>query len=117
MKIYKLNSLTTLLITILMIGLVALFPIMLIEALWNTTVAKTYTEFSIDFWQASILWLILLVTLNILGIFKFEFAIEKFEDHLDKNNLKKKIEDLHIKTETKLESEQTAMKTEIKEKD
>ena len=112
---YKLNSLTTMLIAVLLIGLIVFFPIMLIEALWNTTIAKTYTDFSIDFWQALILWLIVLVTLNILGLFKFEFAIEKI-DSLENNRFKKTLEDIQSNPEKKLESTQNTIK-EAKEKD
>ena len=95
---YKLNSLTTFLFAVLIIGFVVFLPIVLIEALWNSTIAKTYTDISIDFWQALILWLIVLVTLNILGIFKFEFAIET-QESFDKELLKKKIQNLQKKTE------------------
>ena len=115
MKIYKLNSLTTMLIAVLLIGLIVFFPIMLIEALWNTTIAKTYTDFSINFWQALILWLIALVTLNILGFFKFEFAIEKV-DSIDNKNLKKTLEDVQLNPEKTPESTQNTIK-EIKDKD
>ena len=96
MKIYKLNSLTTFFFAFFIIGLVVLLPIVLIETLWNTTVAKTYTDISIDFWQALILWLVVLVALNILGIFKFEFAVETHES-FDKELLKKKLQDVQSK--------------------
>ena len=76
MKIYKFNSLTTFLFASLIIGLVVFLPIAFIEALWNSTLGKTYPNIVIDFWQALILWLIVLVVLNILGIFKFEFVID-----------------------------------------
>ena len=112
---YKLNSLTTMLIAVLLIGLIVFFPIMLIEALWNTTIAKAYTDFSINFWQALILWLIVLITLNILGLFKFEFAIEKI-DSIENNPFKKTLEDVQSNTEKKLESTQNTIK-EAKEKD
>ena len=102
MKIYKLNSLTTFLFILFIIGLVIFVPIVLIELLWNSTVGKTYSDVSINFWQALILWLIVLVTLNILGVFKFEFAIET-KDTLDKDLLKKKIQNLQAKTEEKPE--------------
>lgn len=97
MKIYKLNSLTTFLFAFLAIGLVVLLPIVLIELLWNSTVAKTYVDISIDFWQALILWLIVLVMLNISGLFKFEFAVEAHET-LDKERLKNKLKDLQSKS-------------------
>ena len=80
MKIYKLNSLMTFLFIFFISGIVLILPSGLIQLLWNTTVARTYSEISIDFWQALILWLILIVVLNILGIFKFEFAIETREE-------------------------------------
>lgn len=76
MKIYKLNSFITFLFSVLILGLVVFFPIMLIEVLWNSTIGKTYSDIAIDFWQAFILWLIVLTFLNILGIFRFEFAVE-----------------------------------------
>ncbi|MBI3591264.1 MAG: hypothetical protein HY094_07820 [Candidatus Melainabacteria bacterium] len=101
---YKLNSLTTFLFAILIIAFVVFLPIVLIEALWNSTIAKTYADISIDFWQALILWLIVLVTLNILGIFKFEFAIET-QESFDKELLKKKIQNLQKKTKEKPEIE------------
>ena len=49
------------------------------------------------------LWLIVLVLLNISGIFKFEFAIEK-ADTFDKELLRKKLEQLK-KTEEKQETQ------------
>ena len=90
MKIYKLNSLTTILFGFLIICLIVFLPIIFIEALWNSTVAKSYSNFTIDFWQALILWLIALVALNIIGIFKFEFAVET-TDTFDKDILTKKL--------------------------
>ena len=100
MKIYKLNSLTTFLFSALIVGLVVFLPIALIETLWNTTIGKTYNDITINFWQALILWLIVLTTLNILGVFKFEFAIET-GSVLDKETLKKKLESLQNKAEEK----------------
>lgn len=93
MKLYKLNSLTTLLFSFLIISLVFFLPVVLIEALWNSSVGKTYTDITIDFWQALILWLMVLVILNILGIFKFEFAVQT-GDTFDKEKIKKKLESL-----------------------
>lgn len=98
MKIYKLNSLTTFLFAFVVVGLVVFLPIVLIESLWNTTVAKTYTDISIDFWQALILWLIVLVLLNIIGIFKFEFAVETHNSIIDDELLNKKLQDLQAKS-------------------
>lgn len=112
MKIYKLNSLTTFLFAFLIIGLVAFLPIVLIEALWNGTIGRTYTDITIDFWQALILWLVVLVLLGILGLFKFEFAIQTHES-FDKDFLKKKLESLQNpqnKTKEKLEGEAQAKK-------
>lgn len=106
MKIYKLGSLTTLLISTLILGLVVFLPIVLIEALWNSTIGKSFNNVNIDFWQASILWLIILVILNILGLFKFEFAIEA-GDTLDKEFFKKKLQNLQNKPKenTKVKNE------------
>lgn len=104
MKIYKINSLATFFLGFLIVGLVVLLPIALIEALWNSTIGKTYTDISIDFWQALILWLVVLVSLNILGVFKFEFAVESI-DSFDKELLKKKLESLQGKTKEKKEAE------------
>lgn len=98
MKIYKFSSLTTFIFTVVIIGLIVFLPIALIETLWNTTIGKTYTDLTISFWQALILWLIILTILNILGIFKFEFAIET-GSVLDKETLKKKLETLQSKLE------------------
>ena len=109
MKMYKLNSLTTFLFAILIIGFVVFLPIVLIETLWNSTIAKTYADISIDFWQALILWLIVLLTLNILGIFKFEFAIEK-QESFDKELLKKKVQNLQKKSEEKSKAESKVTK-------
>ena len=94
MKIYKINSFTTFLFSFLILGLVVFLPIALIELLWNNTLAKTYDQLTINFWQALILWLIVLVLLNILGIFKFEFAVEK-ADTFDKELLRKKLEKMN----------------------
>lgn len=102
MKIYKLNSLTTILFGFFIICFVVFLPIIFIEVLWNTTIAKSYSEFTIDFWQALILWLIVLVLLNLIGIFKFEFAVET-ADTFDKDILKKKLESLQNKPEEKKE--------------
>lgn len=114
MKIYKLNSLTTIIFGFLIICLIVFLPIIFIEALWNSTIAKTYTDFNINFWQALILWLMVIVFLNILGIFKFEFAIES-TDTFDKELLKKKLEGLG-KPGEKPEIEQNSVKTEHKDK-
>ncbi len=103
MKIYKLNSLTTFLFAFLIIGIVVFLPIVLIEALWNSTVAKTYADISIDFWQALILWLIVLVVLNVLGLFKFEFAVERHEA-LDKELLKNKLKDVRSESSESIEN-------------
>lgn len=105
MKIYKLNSLTTLLISFIVIGLVFFLPVVLTEALWNSTIGKTYSDITIDFWQALILWLVVLVILNILGIFKFEFAVET-GDTFDKEKIKKKLESLQKSPSEKSETEE-----------
>src|SRR3989338_1295847 len=110
MKTFKINSLTTILFGFVIISLIVFLPIVFIEALWNTTVAKSYSDFSINFWQALILWLIILVSLNIFGIFKFEFAIET-TDTFDKDLLKKKFEGLQNKPGEKPEIEQNSVKT------
>ena len=99
MKLYKINSLTTILFMFLIFALVVPLPIVLIEALWNGTVGKSFTDININFWQALILWLMLLVTLSILGVFKFEFAVESGES-FDKELIKQKIQD-KLKTENK----------------
>ena len=103
MKIYKINSFTTFLFTFLIIGLVIFLPIVLIELLWNSTIGRTYDQININFWQALILWLIVLVSLYILGVFKFEFAIETV-DTFDKELLRKKLENLQNKPEEKSEN-------------
>ena len=108
---YKLNSLTTILFGFLAICLIVFLPIIFIEALWNVTVAKSYNDFTINFWQALILWLMVLVLLNIIGIFKFEFAIET-ADTFDKDILKKKLEGLQGKPKDQLEIDQNSIKKE-----
>ena len=114
MKIYKLNSLTTFLFAFIIVGLVVFLPIVLIENLWNTTIGKTYTNFSIDFWQALILWLIVLVLLNIIGIFKFEFAVQTHNSILDDELLKKKLQDLQAKSDESPKND--SKKTDINKK-
>ena len=115
MKIYKLNSLTTLFFTLTIVGLVFFMPIVLIEALWNSTLGKTYANINIDFWQALILWLIFIVVLNILGVFKFEFAVEA-TDSFDKELVKKKLEDLkNLQNKTQENSEVEVKSTSNKE--
>ena len=103
MKIYRLNSITTTLFICLIIGLVVILPIVFIETLWNSTVGKTYVDIAIDFWQALILWLIALVLLSILGLFKFEFAIETKEG-FDKELLNQKLQSLQNKTDKQTET-------------
>lgn len=98
MKILKLNSFTTFLVSITIIGLVIFLPIVIIESAWNSTIGKVYDFMEINFWQALILWLIVLTILNILGIFRFEFAIET-TDSLDKEKIKKKIEGIQSKNQ------------------
>ncbi|MBI2995098.1 MAG: hypothetical protein HYY52_00095 [Candidatus Melainabacteria bacterium] len=109
MKIYKLNSLTTFLVALLIISLVTFLPITMIELFWNTAIGKNFTDLTVNFWQALILWLIILITLSILGIFKFEFVIETHKvtdkDLLDKNLLKRKIESLQSESEKTPETE------------
>ena len=102
MKIYKVNSLTTLLFAFVILGFLVFLPIILIETIWNSAIGKTYTDFSINFWQALILWLVVLVILNIIGLFKFEFAVET-GNHLDKELLKKKLEYLKSNLQSKPE--------------
>ena len=116
MKMYKLNSLTTFLISVLIVALVAFLPISLIESLWNSTVGKTYPDIIISFWQALILWLMVLTILNILGIFKLEFAVET-GNSLDKKTLKKKLESLQNKAERAHEKIEEKKEVEPKEKD
>ena len=93
MKMYKINSFTTFLFSILIIGVVVFLPIVFIELLWNHTIGKNYIDLTIDFWQSLILWLSALVMLNILGIFKFEFAIQTGET-IDNELLRKKLDGL-----------------------
>lgn len=97
MKIVKINSLTTILFILLISSLTCILPIALIETLWNTTIAKSF-DININLWQALILWLAILVILNIIGVFKFEFAVESIDD-LDKEAMKKKLEALKNKIE------------------
>ena len=92
MKIIKLNSFTTFLISMLIIGFLILLPIVLIQALWNQTLGNTYDHLIINFWQSLILWLIVLTILNIVGLFKFEFIVET--KNQDKDTIKKTIEEL-----------------------
>ena len=115
MKIYKINSLTTILFGFLVICFIVFLPIIFIEALWNATVAKSYSDFTIGFWQALILWLVVLVSLNTIGIFKFEFAIEA-TDTFDKELLKKKLEGLQKKPGESPEIEQNSIKKEPADK-
>lgn len=112
MKIVKINSLTTILFIVLICSLTCILPIALIETLWNNTVAKSF-DVTINLWQALILWLSILVILNILGVFKFEFAVESI-DELDKEAMQKKLETLKNKIEEVNESE---IKSKNKDKD
>ena len=111
MKIYKINSLTTILFGFFIVCFIVFLPIIFIESLWNATVAKSYIDFTIDFWQALILWLVVLVLLNLIGIFKFEFAVET-ADTFDKDLLKKKLEGLQNKPEDNPEISQNSIKKE-----
>lgn len=97
MKTIKINSLTTILFIFLVFGVTFLLPIVLIETLWNTTISR-YFNTSIDLWQALILWLMVLVALNIIGVFKFEFAVETIDEEAIKkkiDSIKSKIDDLN----------------------
>ncbi|MBI1859193.1 MAG: hypothetical protein HYR97_08805 [Candidatus Melainabacteria bacterium] len=116
MKIYKINSFTTFLISMFLIGLVIFLPIMIIEAIWNSTIGTMHSYLAINTWQALILWLIFLTLLNILGVFRFEFAVEKF-DGTNKESVKKKVEEIRGKNETKsthVENTNTTENREIK---
>ena len=113
MKIYKLNSITTFLFSLLILGLVVFLPIALIETLWNSTIGKNYADTVINFWQALILWLVVVTVLNILGLFKFEFAVESGEN-LDKELLKKKLESL---SNLEKNTEKSESKSEISKKE
>ena len=108
MKIYKVNSLTTFIFAFFIVGLLVFLPIILIDAAWNGTIGKTY-DIQIDFWQGLILWLVVLVLLNIVGAFKFEFAIET-ADSFDKELLKKKLESLQSKTKEMPENDKKVKK-------
>ena len=112
---YKLNSLTTILFGFLIICLIVFLPIIFIEAFWNSTIAKSYTDFTIDFWQSLILWSMILLSLNLLGLFKFEFAVET-TDTFDKELLKKKLEGLQNKPSEKPEIDKNSLKSEQKDK-
>ncbi len=114
MKMYKINSFTTFLFSFLVIGFVVFLPIVFIELLWNSTIGKNFSDITIDFWQGLILWLIVLVLLNILGIFKFEFAVQT-NDSFDNEILKQKLdsmksnvdEDSRSKTKTNKETDKS----------
>ncbi len=108
MKMYKINSLTTILFIFLISSLVLILPMVLIETLWNSTIAKSF-NIAIDLWQALILWLMVLVTLNIFGLFKFEFAVET----VDEDSLKHKIEKLKTKVEELKDTDPSDKETKI----
>ena len=92
MKIIKLNSFFTFLISMLFIGFVVLLPIVLLQVVWNETIGNSYDYLVISLWQALILWLIVLTILNIFGLFKFEFKIQSIGQ--DKDTIEKTIEEL-----------------------
>ena len=110
MKIFKLNSSSTILLGSVIIGFIVFLPIALIETIWNSTIGKVYSDINIDFWQALILWLVVLVLLYIIGVFKFEFAIERI-DSPDKDSIKKKLEELQNQhKEKEIKDEQNNIK-------
>ncbi len=88
------------------IGLIVFIPIFVIQIVWNGTVGETYRHMMIDFWQSLILWLIVLVILNILGFFKFEFAVES-NDSAEKDMIKKKIQDIKNKAKDSLDNDKS----------
>lgn len=97
MKIVKLNSFSILLIVLFIGSIIFYVPIFTIECLWNSFLGSHYPSFEINFWQALILWLALIVLVYISGAFKFQMAIEKID--LDKDLFKKQIEELKSKQE------------------
>lgn len=110
MKIFKLNSSSTILLGSVIIGFIVFLPIALIETIWNSTIGKVYSDINIDFWQALILWLVVLVLLYIVGVFKFEFAIERI-DSPDQDSIKKKLEELQNQhKEKEIKDEQNNIK-------
>lgn len=69
-------------------------------------IGRVYEDLIIDFWQSLLLWLVVLLTLNILGIFKFEFAIEKQND-INNDLFKEKIKDIQKQEQEKEEGKET----------
>lgn len=99
MKIIKLNSFSTFLISMLVIGFVILLPIVLIQVAWNETIGNVYDYLTINFWQAFILWLIVLTILNIAGLFKFKIIFDTKDQ--DEDTIRNSIESLTANTEEK----------------
>lgn len=97
MKVYKLNSFKTLLIILSIVGLGMFLPVFIIELLWNSTIGEIYQDLIINSWQALILWLIGIIVIYLSGLFKFEVAVESF-DNIDTELIKKKVEELKQKS-------------------
>jgi len=106
MKIFQLN-LTNISFLVVLVGLGIVLPSLIIESIWNSSVAINFTErdLHINALQASLLWGSLLTTIYMSGIFKIQIDLKKL-DNLDLNN----IDDPELKDELQ------KLKKEAKEK-
>lgn len=87
MKIFQLNFISVLFLTIL-IGLGVLLPSYIIQAIWNSSALEFSFErdLSISLWQASLLWGSALMLLYSLGIFKVKLDFKTL-DSIDVNQI------------------------------
>lgn len=111
MKLIKVNPITSFILSIAIAFFAFLLPIIVIQALWNSTVAVNNHYLEINYWQSLILWFVVLTLIHISGIFKFEIAVES--KNFDEELLKRKIEEIKKKS---LEKELEEIKEEAKKK-
>ena len=102
----------------IVLGLAVGLPSVIIESIWNGSVASTFTErdLTINVFKASLLWGAILTTIYMSGIFKIQIDFKKL-DNLDINDIEDpdlKDEIKKLKEEYKTEKEKTG---EIKNSD
>ncbi len=97
MKIFQLNLLSVF-ILFAIIGLGVMVPSLIIESIWNASslTGSIDRDYSIELWQASLLWGSFLAILAGSGIFKFKVDFKTIDsidiDKIDDPSLKDEIE-------------------------
>ena len=103
MKLFQLNFFGILL-AILLLSAVVLIPSVLIQALWNLIYSGGMErDFSIEIWQAALLWGAILTVVYMSGVFQFKLNFKTLDsidlDSIPDAELRDEIEKLKAKAE------------------